>query len=156
LAAPFFYTDGQRSYFVSLEPATRTISNSVSAPIEASIGKAYVAAPSNIYAKAAAVATVASGRALEGKPWARAAKRSVAQASGATLQSFAEASNGAAVASQDKGLTSVASHEYFAIGSQSVDVPTIKATFTPFFHPFIDEFAVAIRKYGLEKLFSEE
>lgn len=169
LAAPFFMTDPQRSYFVAVEPTTTTISKAVSKPEHSGVGK-FDPTNTDVVMKAKQIATSLTTAAPGNTPWVKFQKQQIEVSTGPMLQSLPESAlTTTSVASftenvidsgfgpaSFKGIYDIIDHEYFGIGMQQIEVPSIKTRFTPFFHPFVDQFAVTVRKYGMEALFSEE
>ncbi|MFQ6163341.1 neuraminidase-like domain-containing protein [Sinorhizobium meliloti] len=168
LAAPFFLTDSQRSYHVDVVPATATVQKAVSKPDQTGVGT-YDPFNTDIIAKAKAIATAISTEAPSNTPWVKFQREKVQASIGPTFQSLPaldvnlvtaaaivpETTLSASVAQPLKDFYDVIDHNYFGVGMRSVEVPSIKATFTPFFHPFADQFAMTIRKFGSEALFRE-
>jgi len=151
LAAPFFITDATRSYFVDCKPASTTIYKTVDAPATAAPGTTAKSAFSA--AALQTTVTLATTAAVDAKPWIRAEARSATFASAALTQSWAEAATPSAA---EKIGLSKALGPPLSLGLQPVSATTVSTTFTPFFHPFVETFTVAIHKHGLDRLFSLE
>ena len=148
LAAPFFVTDTTSSYFVDCKPASTTVYKTIDAPAAAAPG---MTAKSTLSAVALQTSLTLASTAAAAKPWIRAEARSANYASNALTQSWAEAATPSAA--EKMGLSKALGPQ-LSLGLQPVSATTVSTTFTPFFHPFVETFTVAIHKHGLDRLFS--
>src|SRR5207244_1992205 len=83
LAAPFFVTDAQRSYFVDCQPATTTVFKTIDAPAAAVLTTAKSGFTAAALQTTVSLATVA---AIDPKPWIRADARAATFASASLTQ----------------------------------------------------------------------
>jgi peptidoglycan hydrolase-like protein with peptidoglycan-binding domain len=157
LSAPFFFSDSERSYFVKTEPKLGLTLKQAEKPALASpVVNASKAV--SVVEKQTAVIVTAMAQRSDSKPWQRSESVMVAKAGGSLLQSMAPSSqreslkSNANVAERAKHLPFF-DHSYFGAGSQQTSVPAIAAKFSPFYHPQVEDFIVAMQKHGLEELF---
>jgi receptor-binding and translocation channel-forming TcA subunit of Tc toxin len=142
LAAPFFLWDSERCYFADCVPSTTTVRDSISAPPQAAPSSP-LSGSAFAYSTSVALALIATA---DPQPWLRSAARSLVVTALKPEVSKLEAVsviNSAALNSAIQGL-----------GFHFLTVPSVSATFTPFFHPFAETFARTVRTSGLDALFS--
>lgn len=142
LAAPFFVTDAQRSYFVDSAPSTTTVFQVVDKPSSAAL-----ADPFEKSATAAATSvTLATMQTADSKPWTRANAKLIAKSAATETHSALKSPEAIALFESKVSGTKA--------GLAFLTIPGVSVSFTPFFHPFAEDFALTVRKYGMDRLFT--
>lgn len=147
LAAPFFFMDSSRTYFAAAEPSTTTIYKTIELTNESAVHHAGTSVAGSVLGTTASYAILGE----QSNPWARARTTGFIKATAAITQSIPGKQSKYSVT-----LADALEDPFFKYLFRAVTVPTIRTTFTPFYHAFAEKFVWTSRRYGMDALFTED